>query len=818
VKLITLALLGPLAFAQTPSRPWLNPLFADPAKLSPDGFTDDEWPSIALGPDNRLWVAWTSCRPKTNGSTGTLEWPDDGVDHIRVRSMAGERWSPEETVSTLAGVNYKPAVVATAAGAHVFWTARREGEWSLYHRGFTGGRWSNEERVPQSEGALEVRATGLDDGAVLTVTTHVRAPRLGLWARIYRNGTWQAPVRLDQGDGRCHRRTLLALPDGEWIIAWDEERKGDYDIWVSRSGRQPPERITDARLWDTTPALARTPEGRVWLAWESKEPRGGRFSYQARSIFAKYWDGAKWQWAPSPFASAEPGRLTRHSRYWATEGANAEERSPVLVARANGDLWLLWCGGGRMDNTSLAGRVFRAGRWSEPMLLFHDPLPYSAFTANSVRAGADPRAQGRGIYQTPLFAQLATALDERAGRLWLAYEVSKRRLITDAASAGGQDSQEGRGGWGAEVFTHWLDLDQREFRYARVPDDPSPLPELRSSARPARGAVRSIEINGRPYRLLFGDVHGHTENDAIGTIDMYYTHGLMVSGMDFVASTNHDYSPDLISQSDWAYTQALSTLYNRVPDKVALSGYEWTATPGQGHHRAMYFLRDDGPLFRCTTQASNHIDKLYRLLRGTDVILQPHHSGWEGYDAQLQPVYEVTSGWRDKREEDPSAPQGPGVRSMWQALDRGYRIAFVGSSDTHFLGPGEDNGITGAYVADNSREAVFEAIRNRRVFASTGLRALIDFRANGVFIGGETKTSAPVRLTVTIEAESPIAKAEIIRDRRVIHAAAGAGPALKFTYADQTGATSRGWSYYYVRLTAADGNQAWTSPVWVDWQ
>ena len=81
---------------------------------------------------------------------------------------------------------------------------------------------------------------------------------------------------------------MLALAGSEWMVAWDEERGGNYDIWVRRARGGVAERITDSELWDTTPALARTNDGRVWLAWERKETIGGRFAYRGRSIFGKY--------------------------------------------------------------------------------------------------------------------------------------------------------------------------------------------------------------------------------------------------------------------------------------------------------------------------------------------------------------------------------------------------------------------------------------------------------------------------------------------------------------------------------------------------
>jgi hypothetical protein len=181
-------------------------------------------------------------------------------------------------------------------------------------------------------------------------------------------------------------------------------------------------------------------------------------------------------------------------------------------------------------------------------------------------------------------------------------------------------------------------------------------------------------------------------------------------------------------------------------------------------------------------------------------------------------VIEITSAWREAREEGADLkPQGK-VRSAWEALERGYRVGFVGSGDTHWLAPGEDNGITGAYVRRLTREGLFDAIHSRRVFASTGARALVDFRVNGVFMGGETRAAGPPRLEVSITGDSELGQVEIVRDHRIIHAVSGAGRAVSFQFVDQESAEAgRRVSYYYVRARQRDGARVWSSPVWVEW-
>ena len=429
-------------------------------------------------------------------------------------------------------------------------------------------------------------------------------------------------------------------------------------------------------------------------------------------------------------------------------------------------------------------------------------------------------ATGRGPYQVPLANQLALALDDEGGWLWMAYEVPRRRHIADRLWAFGMTQRPG--GYGADIYAHRVDLDERESRFQEVVDDPGPIPALKPRIY-RRDPPVELEVDGRVRRLAWGDMHGHTENDGIGTFDMYYAHGLFVTGMDFVASTNHDFTPDFLTQSEWAEVQALASVYSAVDERVAFSGWEWTteSQDERGGHRAMYFLRDDAPIYRSTTTGSDTVYKLFSLIRPWDVILQPHHNDWTGYDKDLQPVFEITSAWRQAREESSEFKmQGP-VSSVWEALERGYRIGFVGSGDSHWMGTGEDNGITGAYVDELSRESVFDAIRAKRVFASTGARFVIDFRVNGTFMGGkvEAERGSPLRVRVRVTGDAPLDRVEIVRDRRVIHATRGSGDSAEFEFEDRSvGGEGKEASYLYLRVRQVDSHYAWASPVWVDWQ
>ena len=81
--------MAPAQFLERPKEPprqWLPPLAGHPSKLSPDHLAADEYPAITRDASGRVWVAWSSCRPKTkewpieNADIKAWLWPDDGAN------------------------------------------------------------------------------------------------------------------------------------------------------------------------------------------------------------------------------------------------------------------------------------------------------------------------------------------------------------------------------------------------------------------------------------------------------------------------------------------------------------------------------------------------------------------------------------------------------------------------------------------------------------------------------------------------------------------------------------------------------------------
>jgi hypothetical protein len=161
-------------------------------------------------------------------------------------------------------------------------------------------------------------------------------------------------------------------------------------------------------------------------------------------------------------------------------------------------------------------------------------------------------------------------------------------------------------------------------------------------------------------------------------------------------------------------------------------------------------------------------------------------------------------------------------------------MGFVGMADGHFGMPGYDNwslhgrtpkvkyrnyssqsAIT-AFVADQlTREAIFEAMRARRTYATTGQRVGLRFEINGEPMGSEIQCNALPELQVEVNGSAPIALVEIIRgDRRVLQERGEGRYDITLGWTDP--APVKGETWYYVRVTQEDSTFAWTSPIWVD--
>jgi hypothetical protein len=278
------------------------------------------------------------------------------------------------------------------------------------------------------------------------------------------------------------------------------------------------------------------------------------------------------------------------------------------------------------------------------------------------------------------------------------------------------------------------------------------------------------------HALYWGDPHGQTEM-AVGTgsVEEYFAYGRDVAGLDFLAHCANDFQ---IDADDHAETCAVVKRYHQPGRFVTFPAYEWSGnTPAGGDHN-VYFLRDDPPIHRSShwqieDKRDEETDRypithLHETFRGRDdVLILPHIGGRRAnldfHDPAFGPVIEIQS-----------------IHGLFwwfaeEALRRGLRVGFIAGSDDHSGRPGSTfpssadihfgmrGGLTGVYAADLTREAIWEAIKARRCYGTTGERIIVDLSADGHPMGADYRASAPPRLAARVIGTAPLERVELWR-------------------------------------------------------
>lgn len=174
-------------------------------------------------------------------------------------------------------------------------------------------------------------------------------------------------------------------------------------------------------------------------------------------------------------------------------------------------------------------------------------------------------------------------------------------------------------------------------------------------------------------------------------------------------------------------------------------------------------------------------------------------------------------GWRMSRS---SGGCGGSART---GLMRGYRFGFIGGTDNHAGWPTRGGsgytGCTGVVTNDFTMGGIFDAIYNRRSYATTGARIVADYSVSGHPMGSEIKGGPEDRRVFDIEIHGTagIETVEIIHGGFTLAVLETDGsPDFRRTWEDDRPGRPLEDAWYYVRARQVDGECLWMSPVWFD--
>jgi hypothetical protein len=372
---------------------------------------------------------------------------------------------------------------------------------------------------------------------------------------------------------------------------------------------------------------------------------------------------------------------------------------------------------------------------------------------------------------------------------------------------------------------------------------------VRVRARLERGGGRApFEAESNPMlvaadvpRILWADLHGHTNwSDGTGHPEDYLLYARDVAKLDVVALTDHDRwgTPWFDEMPErWTETNALAAKYDAPGRFVALPGFEWTSWD-YGHRHVVYFDQD-GAIHSSIDAATATPAELWNALRGRAAITIAHHSAggpvpvdWSfAPDPVLEPVTEVASVHGSSEAPDSPTPIYDAVPGRWirEQLAKGYRLGFIGSSDSHDGHPGlaqlaaPSSGLAGLIADECTRESVLATLRARRTFATNGPRILLRTSLGGRRMGEAVSIVALAQgaaaggdpeLVAQVIAPGPIARVDVIHNREVVQTLDGEG--RREVTARWTVPPLDPGDFVYVRAVQQDGGAAWSSPWFIE--
>jgi hypothetical protein len=483
-------------------------------------------------------------------------------------------------------------------------------------------------------------------------------------------------------------------------------------------------------------------------------------------------------------------------------GYSGNRRHPMLLDSGNG-VWLLWerksthSGGGTKTAGQLLGRKFVDGKWTTgPMLIHEGLIDYRLAVPHRVVEG------GTTFY----------LVGSEIPRSW---RRPSHLLRVDLAKAVPIELDD----WREQFTPVSLPLSDQSERYETKGGD------------------------GKRYRLFWGDLHCHSglTGDAEGEPDEIVLYARDRAKLDvMVLQDNDEVHGRILTEGEYRLGTTYSQWITEPGRFVALPGYEWTQRTVKGgvpepyvsvheqkltgsypNHRTVIYPMKGGPIVRYF-EVGHDFDRMAEMVAASGGILHSQHPAFDLSDHPIEANLEVTACWGIYIRKVPALFHGE--------LDKGRRVGFIGTSDSHRRNPGLCGGLTGIYAEELTPEAILDALRKHRVFATNGSKIVLDSRADGKLSDQVVRGSdGSVKLSLSVVGTTPVTGVRLIgTGGRTIAKFPGRG--TKEFHAEKalhTLSPGNHWFYWAVEqegtsqpysgnISVAQGNLAWSSPHFVE--
>jgi hypothetical protein len=762
-----------------------------PASLSSDSGREDDYPAIAADAEGRAWVAWVSYK----GEKEQL---------IAARADGAEKQVVAE------GEFFRPAIAAGKGGR--LWLAasvNTGASWRIGVASRQGSGWSKVEFISAGGPDLQPRLASDAEGRVWAVWQGYRDGRSRIFARMHDGAAWQPELAVSENTANAWEPSLAVDPKGGVHFVWDAYDKGDYDVYYRYyDGRNlgAQRALASSPLREARAFVATDPKGQAWITWDEGGPNWGKdtgFLVDPKNGATRLYDGRRLRLAVVAGGSVSSAAMPEEHLEYAQLASDAEGRIWLLAMLRETKLHAVYSPSlqrDRLQQYSLPGYVaahLTSSGWS-PLI----PLPYS-WGRMDLRASIAALPGGK--------AAVAWAGDGRS--FAKPYPYVKNNVYTSTLS-------------GAEPASLPLvPFEQQAIKAAVV--HPKEAEDIR------RLQAARINTKGKSLRILRGDMHRHTDlsfdGDIDGSIWDFYRYAIDAAGFEYSGLTDHNAGDD--TEYIWWIIQKSNDLFHYPGRFTPVFAYERSLRYPNGHRNLVWAKRGVRTLTRSKEEESGAegAARLYDYLRKTGGLAMSHTSAtlmgtdWRDNDPELEPLVEIYQGDRTSYEfegapraataakpfSQPGGFQPKGF--IWNAWAKGYKLGVQASSDhasTHVS-------YAVLLAEDWSREGVLNAIRARHAYGSTD-NILLDFRCGDQIHGDIFTTPQRPRLSIRIHGTAPVAKVEIVKNNKSVFSARPGKAEVELAFEDTS--AQPGESYYYVRVEQADGQLAWSSPMWITYR
>lgn len=291
----------------------------------------------------------------------------------------------------------------------------------------------------------------------------------------------------------------------------------------------------------------------------------------------------------------------------------------------------------------------------------------------------------------------------------------------------------------------------------------------------------TIQESPPQFRKYWGDLHAQTDSTVgTGSEEEYFSFARDKAGLDFTSHQGNDFQ---LTDEDWTRLNDAFEKFNEPGRFAVIPGYEWSANTPAGGDFNVFYRKAWQPIFRSSHWQVPHIpedkqtpahpaDVMFDRIRANGNGMVCAHVGGRyadirNYFAQdICPLVEVTSCW------------GVFEWLLHDAFDEGYVVGIMANSDGHKGRPGAEGpgagtfgiagGLTCALAPELTREGIFDALKTRCCYGTTGARIDLSFEANGRQMGSLFHTEEPVTFRAAVRGTGPLDSLSLYRGRELV--------------------------------------------------